>query len=148
MKQILSMSLSLSLMVLFSCVGPEEPVDGLIDNLPSIVNTKTAFTFALRGERYAIDETYTLELTADTSQTITTTLMVTDTPTRQDTSVIRIYNKDNDVLAAYDMAKDQVVVESTIADSLQHLVPKKVRITSDKYSGIVNLVIAREKEAD
>ena len=43
-----------------SCVGPPDPDHGLVENLPAIINTNTAFTFDLRGDNYTLDELFRL----------------------------------------------------------------------------------------
>ena len=39
------------ILVGWNCVGPEEPTDGLLEDLPSVVNTADVFTFNLRGNK-------------------------------------------------------------------------------------------------
>ncbi len=50
----------ISLILILSCVGPEEPLDGLSKNTPIIVNTNDAFTFSLQAENYSTEENYNL----------------------------------------------------------------------------------------
>ena len=42
--------------IYLQCVGPPDPEDGLIDNLPSIINTSDVFSFSLRGDNYDFNE--------------------------------------------------------------------------------------------
>tara|TARA_B100001971_G_scaffold142228_1_gene131404 strand:+ start:218 stop:646 length:429 start_codon:yes stop_codon:yes gene_type:complete len=65
------------ILVGWNCVGPEDPVDGLLEDLPSVVNTADVFTFNLKGNKYSFEEQYTLSMQPDSNSVITTSLIVT-----------------------------------------------------------------------
>ena len=64
--------------LLYNCIGPPEPDDGLIDNLPFVINTAEVFTFALRGNSYDVDESYDLSFALDSNAVLSTTLIVNE----------------------------------------------------------------------
>ena len=65
-----------SIFVGWNCVGPEEPTDGLLDDLPAVVNTADVFTFNLKGNKYSFEEQYTLSMQPDSNSVLTTSLIV------------------------------------------------------------------------
>jgi hypothetical protein len=42
--------------ILSSCVGPPDPDHGLVENLPVVINTSSAFSFSVRGDNFTLDE--------------------------------------------------------------------------------------------
>ncbi|MCJ7801061.1 MAG: hypothetical protein MUP82_01735, partial [Candidatus Marinimicrobia bacterium] len=68
----------ISLIFIVTCVGPEEPLDGLYNNTPVIVNTNDAFTFSLRAENYSTEENYNLTFLDQNPIKLTTVLIITD----------------------------------------------------------------------
>ena len=124
-----------------SCVGPEEPLDGLIKNSPVIVNTNESFTFSLRGENYTTEENYNLSLTNLSPIELTTVLVVTDFAGKTtDTSYFDIFNSNDSLLAHYQLTNNINVapVEQTPIEAI----PNKLFFNADNFTGVVQLVIA------
>ena len=71
----------------YNCVGPPEPDDGLIDNLPFVINTAEVFTFALRGNAYDDEESYDLSFALDSNAVLATTLIVNEYSGSDSTSI-------------------------------------------------------------
>ncbi|NHZ85376.1 MAG: hypothetical protein GWP19_05790 [Planctomycetia bacterium] len=133
--------LTLLSMVIISCVGPEEPLDGLTKNLPVIVNTSEAFTFSLRAENYSTEETYNLSLSELTPINLTTVLIVTDFAGRAtDTSYFDIFNFNDSLLTRYGLNSN---INIAPVENLEtKAIPKKIFFKADDFSGFVQLVLA------
>ena len=71
----------------YNCVGPPEPDDGLIENLPFVINTAEVFTFALRGHSYDGEESYDLSFALESNQVLSTTLIVNEYSGSDTTSI-------------------------------------------------------------
>ena len=129
------------MVVIVSCVGPEEPLDGLTKNLPVIVNTSEAFTFSLRAENYSSEETYNLSLSELTPINLTTVLIITDFAGRAaDTSYFDIFNSNDSLLNRYILNNN---VNVAPVDSLEiNAIPNKIFLKADNFSGLVQLVLA------
>lgn len=133
--------LTLLSMVIISCVGPEEPLDGLTKNLPVIVNTSEAFTFSLRAENYSTEETYNLSLSELTPINLTTVLIVTDFAGRAtDTSYFDIFNFNDSLLTRYGLNSNINI--APIENLETKAIPKKIFFKADDFSGFVQLVLA------
>ena len=74
-------------LLIYGCVGPPEPDDGLIDNLPSIINTSDAFSFSLRGDKYDFNESYDLSFILDSNSVLSTTLIINEFSGNDTTSI-------------------------------------------------------------
>lgn len=132
----------LSMIFIISCVGPEEPLDGLYENTPVVVNTEDAFTFSIRAENYTIEKTYNLAFKANSdSINLTTVLIVTDfAGSASDTSYFDIFKSNNSVLAHYDINSDIYVSPENHLDSTE--IPTEIFFKADDFSGLIQLVLA------
>ena len=79
--------IAIILLLIYGCVGPPEPDDGLIDNLPSIINTSDAFSFSLRGDKYDFNESYDLSFILDSNSVLSTTLIINEFSGNDTTSI-------------------------------------------------------------
>ena len=133
--------LSLLTLLLISCVGPEEPLDGLYKNSPVVVNTNESFTFSLRGENYSTEENYVLTFSTDNAIELTTVLVVTDFAGRSgDTSYFDIYNTNDSLLTNYKLTSNINVAPSDIVPT--NAIPNKIYFKADNFTGVVQLVLA------
>ena len=124
-----------------SCVGPEEPLDGLTKNTPIIVNVNDAFTFSLRAENYSTEENYNLTFPTQNSIEFTTVLIVTDFAGRAtDSSYFDIFNSNDSLLVKYDLNSNINV--SPIENLEPNAIPNKIFFKADDFSGFVQLVLA------
>lgn len=139
MKNILVILVSLSFIA--SCVGPEEPLDGLSKNSPVIVNTNEVFTFSLTAENYTTEETYDLKFSEQNPIKFTTVLIITDFAGRaSDTSYFDIFNSNNSLLKHY--ALNSNIYVAPIENLETNAIPNKIFFKADDFSGFVQLVLA------
>lgn len=121
-----------------SCVGPAEPDHGLVKNMVVLVNTVDAFTFTLRGEAYSFEENYDLKLSLGDGQTFSTTLVVTNFKGK-DTTYVKVSADNGALIHNFVLIGNAVMVEPG-----QTTAPKKINIKGTNFSGIMELVMARE----
>lgn len=128
-------------LLFISCVGPEEPLDGLYKNSPVVVNTSESFTFSLRGQNYTTEDNYTLSFPISSPIELTTVLVVTDFAGRStDTSYFDIYNSNDSLLANYELKSN---INVATVDGLEAIaIPNKIFFKADDFSGVVQLVFA------
>ena len=131
----------ISLIIIVSCVGPEEPLDGLSKNTPIVVNVSDAFTFSLRAENYSTEENYNLTFPNQNPIEFTTVLIVTDFAGKaSDTSYFDIFNSNDSLLIRYILNSN---INVTPVDSLEiSAIPHKIFFKADDFSGFVQLVLA------
>jgi len=129
------------LMLIISCVGPEEPLDGITKNTPIVVSVSDAFTFSLRAVNYSTEENYNLLFPTQNTINFTTVLLVTDfAGSASDTSYFDIFNSNDSLLNRYILNSN---INVAPVDSLEiSAIPSKIIFKADDFSGFVQLVLA------
>lgn len=120
---------------LSACVGPPGPDQGLVENLPVIINTNSAFSFSVRGDNYTFEENIDLSLNLPDGKTVASTLIVTEFKST-DTTFIQLVDVDG--LKIYDY---MVNANMTRVDQTASLKPKKAILQGNKFSGILEWVV-------
>ena len=129
MKKILSFTL-LSF-IETACVGPPDPDHGLVENLPVVINTPSAFSFSVRGDNYTLDETIDLSFNLQEGKSVASTLIVTDFKS-SDTTIVRLEDANGGTIYQY-----TVTGNSTRVDGSSTTKPKKAVIQGTKFNGIL-----------
>ena len=120
---------------LSACVGPPGPDQGLVENLPVIINTNSAFSFLVRSDNYTFEENIDLSLNLPDGKTVASTLIVTEFKST-DTTFIQLVDVDG--LKIYDY---MVNANMTRVDQTASLKPKKAILQGNKFSGILEWVV-------
>ena len=128
-------SLLLAFCYLFSCVGPPDPNHGFVENLPAVINTSSAFSFSVRGDKYIIDESINLSLSLQDGKSVASTLIVTDFKSGDTTMVIL---EDSNGGQIYKYA---ITGNTTRVDETSTVNPKKAVIQSTKFTGIMTWTV-------
>jgi len=81
------------------CVAPPDYSDGLLENVPAIVDETDYFSLSLLGDDYSEDKEWELSLITDSTDTILTTLVLAD---------INISNTDSSILFMMNDSGDTV----------------------------------------
>jgi hypothetical protein len=125
------------------CVGPEEPVDGLVDNIPVVVNTAEAFTFSLLADGYSTEETYRLNFPIETEKNeLVITLVSTEYRSNpNDTTAFWIVNSQDSILHLYRITMNTVNVD---IDSVStRTTPETIYFKATNFTGMIELVLAK-----
>ncbi len=128
---------------LLACVGPPEPLDGLIEDLPAVVSTESVFSFSLKGNRFTFDERYILALKLDSTSVLNTTLTVSDFAST-DTVFITVKNEADSVLNFWEVTSNwvEVRVDSLSTDVSQY--PKKVLFRGQDFKGVLQYLLVKK----
>jgi hypothetical protein len=127
----------------YNCVGPPEPDDGLIDNLPFVINTAEVFTFALRGNSYEVDEYYDLSFALDSNAVLATTLIVNEY-SGSDTTSIYINNSADSTLLWYLILGNMVYTRSDTMGGNALSYPGKINVVGSNFNGVVDFQIIKK----
>ena len=136
-KPIKSKYLSIILFYFIACVGPPEPDHGLVENLPAVINTNTAFSYDLRGDNYSIDESIDLSLSL-TDGMLASTLIVTDYK-NNDTTIVLLQGLNGEQIYKY-----IVTGNVTRVNANSRTQPKKAIIQSNSFTGILSWTITEQ----
>jgi len=117
--------------ILSSCVGPPDPDHGLVENLPVVINTPSAFSFSVRGDNFTLDEAIDLSFNLQAGKSVASTLIVTDWKGK-DTTYVNLEDVNGSLIYKY-----TVTGNGTAIDQSATTVPKKALIKGSKFTGII-----------
>jgi len=144
MKKLIGNLLLLTgILVYWNCVGPEEPLDGLIEDMAAVVNTANAFTFNLKGNKYTFDENYTLSMQADTNSVLTTSLIVQNW-TGRDTTRIFMIDEGDTTYSWFQITGNMIYTAvDSLKDGMQNI-PKKILFEGINFTGTLLFTLAKD----
>ena len=114
------------------CVGPSEADHGLVENLPAIINTSSAFSFILRGDNYSSENSIELSFSLPEGQNLASGLIVTEYK-GNDTTLIRLEDEAGDEIYNYSINGDITELNTSSTSK-----PKKAIIITKNFSGILD----------
>ena len=126
----------------YNCVGPPEPDDGLIENLPFVINTADVFTFALRGNGYDGEESYDLSFALDSNVVLSTTLVVNEY-SGSDTTSIYVNSSADSTLLWYLILGNMVYTRSDAMGGNALGYPGKINVVGTNFNGVVDFQIVK-----
>ena len=126
----------------YNCVGPPDPDDGLIDNLPFVINTAEVFTFALRGNAYDGEESYDLSFALDSNAVLSTTLVVNEYSGSDSTSIY-VNNSADSTLLWYLILGNIVYTRNDTMGGNGLGYPGKINVVGTNFNGVVDFQIVK-----
>ena len=119
---------------LASCVGPPNYTDGLIENVPAIINESDYFSLSLFGDKYSEETKWDLSLSTTDSDKILTTMIVKDLSVgASDSSYLYIVDEEGDTILSAGLFSELIF---TSEDSISVIgIPEKIILNADNFSG-------------
>ena len=114
------------------CVGPSEADHGLVENMPAIINTSSAFSFILRGDNYSSENSIELSFSLPEGQNLASGLIVTEYK-GNDTTLIRLEDEVGDEIYKYSINGDITELNTSSTSK-----PKKAIIITKNFTGILD----------
>jgi len=127
----------------WNCVGPEDPLDGLLEDLPAVVNTAEVFTFNLKGNKYTFEEKYTLSMKPDSNSVLTTSLIVQNW-SGNDTTRIWMINEGDTTYQWFQITGNMIYTAIDSLTSDPTFIPKKIRFETTKFSGVLQYSLIKD----
>ena len=121
--------------ILSSCVGPPDPDHGLVENLPVVINTSSAFSFSVRGDNFTFDEAIDLSFNLQAGKSVASTLIVTDWKGK-DTTYVNLEDVNGSLIYKYTVTGNGTAIDQSATTS-----PKKALIKGSKFSGIITWTV-------
>ena len=121
-------------LILASCVGPPNYTDGLIENVPAIVNENDYFSLSLVGDKYSEETKWDLSLSTTDLDKILTTLIVKDLSIgASDSSYLFLVDGVGDTILSAGLFSELIF---TSEDSISVIgIPEKIILDADNFSG-------------
>jgi len=119
---------------LASCVGPPNYTDGLIENVPAIINENDYFSLSLLGDKYSEETKWDLSLITTDLDKILTTLIVKDLSIgASDSSFLFLVDEEGDTILSAGLFSELIF---TSEDSISVIgIPEKIILDADNFSG-------------
>ena len=131
------------LLLIGGCVAPPDYSDGLLENIPAIVDEADYFSLSLLGDDYSEEKQWELSLTTDSTDTILTTLVLADLSiSNTDSSILFMMNDSGDTVFQ-PILLGNVVWSSDIAVNLIGS-PKKISFKGDNFTGRLEYQILKK----
>ena len=132
-----------SLLLIGGCVAPPDYSDGLLENVPAIVDETDYFSLSLLGVDYSEEKEWELSLTSDSTDTILTTLVLADLNiSNTDSSILFMMNDSGDTVFQ-PILLGNVVWSSDIAVNLIGS-PKIISFKGDNFTGRLEYQILKK----
>jgi len=131
------------LLLIGGCVSPPDYSDGLLENVPAIVDETDYFSLSLLGDDYSEEKEWELSLTSDSTDTILTTLVLADLSiSNTDSSFLFMMNDSGDTVFQ-PILLGNVVWSSEIAIQLIGS-PKIISFKGDNFTGRLEYQILKK----
>jgi hypothetical protein len=125
------------------CVAPPDHSDGLLENVPAIVDETDYFSLSLLGDDYSEKKEWELSLTSDSTDTILTTLVLADLNiSNTDSSILFMMNDSGDTIFQ-PILLGNIVWSSDIAVNLIGS-PKIISLKGDNFTGRLEYQILKK----
>ena len=131
--------------LLNSCALPPAYTDGLIENIPAIVNDDDFFSFSLKADKYNKSNIWNLSLNQSGYNYINTVLVIKEySSSLNDSTYLRVYDASDNIIS-------NILIQSNLSDfntdsinqnnNSFNSLPKKFEIISNEFSGIIDYQI-------
>ena len=131
------------LLLIGGCVAPPDHSDGLLENIPAIVDETDYFSLSLLGDDYSEEKEWELSLTSDSTDTILTTLVLADLNiSNTDSSMLFMMNDSGDTVFQWILLENDVW-SSDIAVNLIGS-PKIISLKGDNFTGRLEYQILKK----
>ena len=136
-------SMLIILVLISSCVSPPDYTDGLLENIPAIVNETDYFSLSILGDDYTDEKEWDIELTTVDTDIILSTLVIKDLNINSsDSSYLFLMRESGDTIFTAGMFSELVW---TSQDSIGLIgAPKKVSFSGNNFSGRLEFQILRQ----
>ena len=119
---------------LSSCVGPPNYTDGLIENVPAIINESDYFSLSLLGDKYSEEIKWDLSLSTTDLDKILTTIIVKDLSIgASDSSYLYLVDEEGDTILSAGLFTELIFASTDSISVIGN--PEKIILNADNFSG-------------
>ena len=146
MYRILSINIFITFILYFltaSCVSPPEQTDGLLENIPAIINESDYFSLSILADDYTDSISYDLDLVASDSDILFTTFFLKDIDVdSKDSTYFTILSEQGDTILFLLIQNDATIYGE---DSVSVIgVPDMIIFDPEKFSGRLEYQILKK----
>ena len=129
--------------ILYCCVEPPEYDDGLLTNIPAIVNESDYFSFSISAEDYSKSHSWDLSFNAVNTDTLYTSLVIKDyTVSLSDSTYIKLYNSNNATIFDILINQEATSIDDIAIEYIGN--PNRLEFIANKFNGRIDLQLIKQ----
>ena len=134
----------LSLMIIvISCVEPPDYDDGLLVDIPAIVNEDDYFSLSLNADLYTQNHNWELDFTSAVEDTLFTSLVIKDfSSSVSDSSFLILYNSNNAEIFNIHINGETTSISEVAIEYIGN--PSRIELVSKKLNCLLELQLIRQ----
>ena len=143
MNQSASSMLTILVLISYYCVSPAYYTDGLLENIPAIVNETDYFSLSILGDAYTDEIEWDLALTTVDTDVILSTLIIKElTINSSDSSFLYLMRESGDTIFTAGLFSELVWTSQDSIGSIGS--PKKVAFSGNNFTGRLEYQILKK----
>ena len=129
--------------ILYCCVEPPEYDDGLLTNIPAIVNESDYFSFSINAEDYSKSHSWDLSFNAGNTDTLYTSLVIKDyTVSLSESTYIKLYNSNNATIFDILINQEATSIDDIAVEYIGN--PNRLEFIANKFNGRIDLQLIKQ----
>jgi len=131
------------LIIIICCVEPPDYDDGLLVNIPAIVNEDDYFSLSLNADLHTKNHNWELDFTSTGQDTLYTSLVIKDfSSSVSDSSFLILYNSNNAEIFNIHINGETTSISEIAIDYIGN--PSRVELVSKKLNCLLDLQLIRQ----
>ena len=134
--------LSLNIFLLY-CVEPPDYDDGLLVNIPAIVNENDFFSLSLNAEDYTKSKSWDLAFNGVSTDTLYTSLIIKDySGSINDSTSLRLYNSNNANIFDVLINSEVISIDKIPIEYIGN--PDRLELSANNFNGLIDLQLIKQ----
>ena len=131
------------LIIIICCVEPPDYDDGLLVNIPAIINEDDYFSLSLNADLYTQNQNWELDFTSTGEDTLYTSLVIKDfSSSISDSSFLILYNSNNAEIFNIHINGETTSLSEIAIDYIGN--PSRIELVSKKLNCLLDLQLIRQ----
>ena len=131
------------LIIIVCCVEPPDYDDGLLVNIPAIINEDDYFSLSLNADLYTQNQNWELDFTSNGEDTLYTSLVIKDfSSSISDSSFLILYNSNNAEIFNIHINGETTSISEIAIEYIGN--PSRIELVSKKLNCLLDLQLIRQ----
>jgi hypothetical protein len=129
--------------MIICCVEPPDYDDGLLVNIPAIINEDDYFSLSLNADLYTQNQNWELDFTSTGEDTLYTSLVIKDfSSSISDSSFLILYNSNNAEIFNIHINGETTSISEIAIEYIGN--PSRIELVSKKLNCLLDLQLIRQ----
>ena len=131
------------LIIIICCVEPPDYDDGLLVNIPAIINEDDYFSLSLNADLYTQNQNWELDFSSTDEDTLYTSLVIKDfSSSISDSSFLILYNSNNAEIFNIHINGETTSISEIAIEYIGN--PSRIELVSKKLNCLLDLQLIRQ----